>query len=99
VVAERRHAAEQLAASAVAELELLGPDDGVRDRPLLLAAGDRRRRIGTFDWLVDGPPDWDDRLVELFGYEREDFPGTIEAFNAGSTRTTCRASRRRSSAP
>ncbi|MCZ2829046.1 SpoIIE family protein phosphatase [Modestobacter sp. VKM Ac-2986] len=38
--------------------------------------------IGTFDWdLVTGRLDWDDRLVELFGYSVETFDHTIVGFN------------------
>ncbi|MCZ2836810.1 SpoIIE family protein phosphatase [Modestobacter sp. VKM Ac-2985] len=55
------------------------------------AAGDRLRarlaidaaRIGTFDWdLRSGRLLWDDRLVEMFGYDRTTFEQSIEAFNA-----------------
>ncbi len=39
--------------------------------------------IGSFDWdLVTGALDWDDRLLELFGYTREEWSGRIEAFTA-----------------
>ncbi|WP_138759397.1 SpoIIE family protein phosphatase [Modestobacter altitudinis] len=39
--------------------------------------------IGTFDWdLVTGRLSWDDRLIEMFGYDTETFEQTIEAFNA-----------------
>ncbi|SEP13449.1 PP2C family protein-serine/threonine phosphatase [Trujillonella endophytica] len=39
--------------------------------------------IGSFDWdLVTGRLDWDDRLLELFGYTREEWAGSIQAFNA-----------------
>ncbi len=39
--------------------------------------------IGGFDWnLVTGQLTWDDRLIELFGYDRESFEQSIEAFNA-----------------
>lgn len=37
--------------------------------------------IGSFDWdLVTGRLTWDERLLSLFGYDREDFGQTIEAF-------------------
>lgn len=40
-------------------------------------------RIGTFDWdLLSGRLDWDDRLIEMFGYDRATFEQSIEAFNA-----------------
>ncbi|WP_369070045.1 SpoIIE family protein phosphatase [Kineococcus terrestris] len=39
--------------------------------------------IGGFDWdLVTGRLSWDDRLVELFGYERSTFAEDIAAFDA-----------------
>ena len=39
--------------------------------------------IGSFDWdLGAGRLTWDDRLIELFGYDKETFEGTIEAFFA-----------------
>ncbi|QXG76209.1 SpoIIE family protein phosphatase [Modestobacter sp. L9-4] len=38
--------------------------------------------IGTFDWdLVTGRLDWDDRLVELFGYSLDTFDRRITGFN------------------
>ena len=37
--------------------------------------------IGSFDWdLVSGRLEWDDRLLEIFGYDRAGWPGTIDAF-------------------
>lgn len=39
--------------------------------------------VGVFDWKLDsGALSWDERLLELFGYDRDTFDGTIEAFNA-----------------
>ncbi|WP_245159874.1 SpoIIE family protein phosphatase [Blastococcus sp. CT_GayMR19] len=39
--------------------------------------------IGSFDWdLVAGSLTWDDRLIELFGYDKGTFEGAIEAFFA-----------------
>jgi serine phosphatase RsbU (regulator of sigma subunit)/PAS domain-containing protein len=39
--------------------------------------------VGTFDWsLVDGTLEWDDRLVDIFGYDRATFDRSIEAFYA-----------------
>ncbi len=39
-------------------------------------------RIGTFDWnLETSALRFDDRLLELFGLDRETFGGSIEAFN------------------
>ncbi|MBT0994982.1 SpoIIE family protein phosphatase [Cellulomonas sp. DKR-3] len=46
---------------------------------LAVAAGG----VGSFDWdLVSGRLEWDDQLLEIFGIAREDFAGTIEAFDA-----------------
>ncbi len=39
--------------------------------------------IGTFDWdLVTGRLSWDDRLIEIFGYDRSSFDHSIDAFSA-----------------
>ena len=39
--------------------------------------------VGSFDWnLQTGRLVWDDRLVEMFGYDREGFTESIEAFDA-----------------
>ncbi|MFW3171732.1 SpoIIE family protein phosphatase [Geodermatophilus sp. CPCC 206100] len=56
------------------------PDPGLELRFSLAidAAG-----IGSFDWdLATGRLVWDDRLLEIFGYDRGCFGGTIEAFTA-----------------
>jgi serine phosphatase RsbU (regulator of sigma subunit)/PAS domain-containing protein len=38
--------------------------------------------IGTFDWdLVTGELDWDDRLVDMFGYDLSTFDRSITGFN------------------
>src|SRR3954447_7068024 len=40
-------------------------------------------QIGSFDWdLTTGRLGWDDRMLQIFGYERASFDGTIEAFFA-----------------
>ncbi len=73
----------QLAASAVAELELaaLNAEHGARLMAwevAIEAAG-----VGAYEWdLVSGTLTWDDRLLEMFGYDQDSFVGTIEAFNA-----------------
>lgn len=74
---------EHLAASALAELEraaLALEYEASRTRwEMAIDAA----AIGSFDWdLVTGELSWDDRLLELFAYERRNFAGTIEAFNA-----------------
>ncbi|GAB4081862.1 hypothetical protein GCM10028783_28110 [Modestobacter muralis] len=62
----------------------VGPEsadaEGARVRAQLAvdAAG-----IGTFDWdLTTGQLTWDERLIEMFGYDSTGFEQTIEAFNA-----------------
>ena len=75
--------AAQLARSAVAELELAalsGQYQDTLDRWELAidAAG-----VGSFDWdLTTGELLWDDRLLAIFGYGRDDFSRTIEDFEA-----------------
>jgi len=72
-----------LAASAVAELELSAlaveyEADRVRWQ-LAVTAGE----VGSFDWdLVTGALAWDDELHTIFGLEPGAFGGTIEAFAA-----------------
>ena len=73
----------QLARSAVAEVQLAalsGEYQGTLDRWELAidAAG-----VGSFDWdLTTGELLWDDRLLTIFGYGREEFGRTIEDFEA-----------------
>jgi serine phosphatase RsbU (regulator of sigma subunit)/PAS domain-containing protein len=73
----------QLADSAVTELELSAlvdqfEADRVRWGLAIDAAG-----IGTFDWdLTTGRLAWDDRLIDMFGYERGSFDESIAAFDA-----------------
>ena len=74
---------EQLAASAVAELELSALAAEHETGRLLWELAIDAAGIGTFDWnLVTGALQWDDQLIALFGYDRDDFDETIEAFNA-----------------
>jgi serine phosphatase RsbU (regulator of sigma subunit)/PAS domain-containing protein len=73
----------QLADSVATELELSAlakefEASRLRSDLAIDAAG-----IGSFDYdLLTGDLTWDDRLIELFGYDRESFEGTIEAFLA-----------------
>ncbi|MGY2080589.1 SpoIIE family protein phosphatase [Modestobacter sp. SYSU DS0657] len=72
---------ERLAHPVVTELELSAvtaelETGRVRWDLAIDAAG-----IGSFDWdLVGGRLVWDDRLLAMFGFGRDDFAGTIEAF-------------------
>jgi PAS domain S-box-containing protein len=76
-------ALEDLAGAVVTELELEAlrrrvEGDHVRWGLAVEAAG-----LGTFDWdLISGRLVWDERLLELFGYDATDFEESIEAFNA-----------------
>ncbi|RBY93703.1 histidine kinase [Blastococcus sp. TF02-8] len=71
----------QLADSVATELQLSAvtaeyEGDRLRFELAIDAAG-----IGTFDWdLVDGRLVWDDRLVELFGFERDGFDESFDSF-------------------
>ncbi len=77
----------EVEALAVALEHLGARTDGVPDhldparalgRLAIAAAG-----IGLFDWdLRTGVLAWDERLLEMFGYDRRTFGGTIEAFDA-----------------
>src|SRR3712207_4860460 len=73
---------DQAAAGAQEQLpQLLG--DPVDPRRALLDLAIAAAGIGTFDWdLVTGTLSWDERLIELFGYDVSTFDQTIEAFNA-----------------
>ncbi|OMQ13866.1 histidine kinase, partial [Modestobacter sp. VKM Ac-2676] len=74
---------ERLAHPVVTELELSAvtaelETGRVRWDLAIDAAG-----IGSFDWdLVAGRLVWDDRSLAMFGYDRDDFTGTIDAFVA-----------------
>ncbi|MGY1855725.1 SpoIIE family protein phosphatase [Modestobacter sp. SYSU DS0290] len=74
---------ERLAHPVVTELELAAvtaelETGRVRWDLAIDAAG-----IGSFDWdLVTDRLVWDDRLLAMFGHDRTDFAGTIEAFLA-----------------
>ncbi len=74
---------EQLAAPVVAELELAALSADYDQSRLVWQLAIDAAGVGAFDW--DIPSDqlrWDDRLLELFGLQRETFSGTIEGFNA-----------------
>ena len=73
----------ELAPAVVAELELravtLEVATAAARLDLALAAAD----IGSFDWdMATGELAWDDRLIALFGYERDTFDATIDSFAA-----------------
>jgi PAS domain S-box-containing protein len=74
---------EQLAGPVAAGLSLAAlTEDYAAERVLWQLAFDAAG-IGAFDWdLRTGELRWDDQLLELFGFDRTTFGGTIEAFNA-----------------
>ncbi|QGQ19297.1 SpoIIE family protein phosphatase [Cellulomonas sp. JZ18] len=52
-------------------------------RRALLESAARAAGLGTFRWdLSSGALEWDDALLEAFGYDGSTFGGTIEAFTA-----------------
>jgi PAS domain S-box-containing protein len=75
--------ARQMADSVATELELSALAREFEAHRLRFELAIDAAEIGSFDWdLVSGRLIWDDRLVQLFGYDRESFAETIEAFNA-----------------
>ena len=72
----------ELAQSVAAELELraltVEAESNAARLELALEAAD----IGSFDLdVVTGRLVWDERLIRLFGYEPDGFPGHLDAFN------------------
>jgi PAS domain S-box-containing protein len=71
----------QLADSVATELELSALAAEFEANRLRFDLAIDAAGIGSFDYDVrTGGLTWDDRLIELFGYDRESFEGTIEAF-------------------
>jgi PAS domain S-box-containing protein len=71
----------QLADSAATELELSALAREFEAHRLRFELAIDAAEIGSFDWdLATGRLVWDDRLVQLFGYDRAGFDETIEAF-------------------
>ena len=61
--------------------ELPGAPDGARRALLDLAVA--AAGVGMFDWVVaDDDLGWDDRLIELFGYDPAAFDQSFEAFTS-----------------
>ncbi|WP_309134461.1 SpoIIE family protein phosphatase [Cellulomonas sp.] len=53
------------------------------DRQALLESAVRAAGLGTFRWdLRSGALEWDDALLDAFGYDASTFGGTIDAFSA-----------------
>jgi PAS domain S-box-containing protein len=73
----------QLAESVATELELSAVTTELEAGRLRWGLAIDAAEIGSFDWdLGTGRLTWDDRMVDLFGYERAGFSGTIAAFTA-----------------
>ncbi|TXR55191.1 SpoIIE family protein phosphatase [Quadrisphaera setariae] len=72
-----------LAASAAAELDLERIARDVERSRLRVQLAVDAAGVGSWDWdLATGALEWDDRLLELFGVDRDSFGGTIEAFSS-----------------
>jgi serine phosphatase RsbU (regulator of sigma subunit)/PAS domain-containing protein len=72
-----------LAQSVAVEIELTALEADYEDERTIWQLAMDAGGVGAFDWdLVTGELRWDERLLELFGLDRETFGGTIEAFNA-----------------
>jgi PAS domain S-box-containing protein len=74
---------EQLAGPLGTELELSALTAEFEASRLRWGLAIDAAGIGSFDWdLVTGRLSWDDRMLELFGYERAGFTADIGAFTA-----------------
>ena len=74
---------QQLAAPTASELELAAVSAEYETSRIRWDLAIAAAEIGSFDWdLTTGELRWDDRLLELLGYRRDEWPGTIEAFLA-----------------
>jgi PAS domain S-box-containing protein len=70
----------QLADSVATELELSALGREFEAHRLRFELAIDAAQIGSFDWdLVSGRLVWDDRMVEIFGYDRDTFIERIEA--------------------
>jgi PAS domain S-box-containing protein len=72
---------EGLASAVTAELELATLRTAYDDDRRLWQLAVDAAGVGAFDWdLTTGALRWDERLLAIFGHDRESFGGTIEAF-------------------
>ncbi len=72
----------RLAGPVVAELELAALSLEYDSSRLAWQLAVDAAGVGAFDWdLATGRLTWDDRLLELFGYDHESFGSHIEDFN------------------
>lgn len=73
---------EQLAQPVLTELELAALERVHEEDRLVWRLAVDAAEVGAFDWeLATGELRWDERLLELFGHDRDSFGGTIEAFD------------------
>ena len=73
----------QLADSTATELELSALSREFEAHRLRFELAIDAAEIGSFDWdLASGRLVWDDRMVEILGYERDTFDETVDAFTA-----------------
>jgi PAS domain S-box-containing protein len=73
----------ELAASAIAELELRAVSSEMATKAAQLDLALSAAETGSYDYdLVTGELHWDDRLISLFGYQRGEFGERIDDFNA-----------------
>ncbi len=72
---------EQLAGPVVAQLELAAVSEDYDTERVVRQLALDAAGVGAFDWdLRTGEVRWDDRLLELFGMDRQLFDGTVEGF-------------------
>ena len=72
---------QQLAPPTASELELAAVSAEYETSRLRWDLAIAAAEIGSFDWdLTTGELRWDDRLLDLLGYSRDEWPGTIEGF-------------------
>ncbi|NHC25562.1 histidine kinase, partial [Nocardioides sp. IC4_145] len=73
---------ELLATPVMAELELAALEADYGDERLIWQLAVDAAGVGAFDWnLTTGELRWDERLLELFGLDRNTFGGTIDDFS------------------
>ena len=73
----------QLADSAATELELSALAREFEAHRLRFEMAIDAAEIGSFDWdLSTGRLVWDDRMVEIFGYDRDSFLESVDSFTA-----------------
>ena len=70
-----------LADSVSAELAQTALSDTAEAAAIRLHVATQAADLGSYSYdLATGELDWDERMMSLHGYDRDSFPGTIEAF-------------------